>query len=300
MTFSNKQFSPPKGRITLYHATSAEAAKDIGKEGLRLEHTRNGIWGTKTNPSKFESRSEGRPSAVVKFVVPKDAAEKLSEGWLVESLDVPLEWVESISVFPGKEASYGAIPKGEHIRKFLGWKHLPIPKKTLSVFRGVSDSKSLKVAPEYRFERVTKANKKEILDELARRGVSGEDGILRAEYTRNAVARLSEGVKREKSFVIRGRSNNILSAANVFEASDALDVNLLGSLHSGTGGGREMIKALAKYSKSIGTDGAIKLTPLRNTRTIDFYIRAGFDLHPTEAGRFYLSPEMARQMGYIK
>lgn len=60
-----------------------------------------------------------------------------------------------------------------------------------------------------------------------------------------------------------------------------------------------MIHAAVIESRKAGKKGAVSLTPERNSATINFYIRTGFDVKPGSGGsKFWLSPQEATNMGF--
>jgi hypothetical protein len=120
-------------------------------------------------------------------------------------------------------------------------------------------------------------------------------GAAGGEYTARAIEKAAKGAP---TLIIKDSSGSIISAANLKVTKDAVEIDVLGSV--GRGGGSEAIRQSAAYSKEIGKGGALELMPLGNAKTIEFYIKTGFDVHPKKAGKFFLSPEMARDMGYIK
>ncbi len=99
--------------------------------------------------------------------------------------------------------------------------------------------------------------------------------------------------------LIQTDQSGIVNAAASYKLTkQGADIDLLGSF--GKGGGSKLIKAISLESQKAGTGGAIVLSPLGNASTITFYINKGFDDNPWNPARFYLSPEMAKTMGYVK
>ena len=93
--------------------------------------------------------------------------------------------------------------------------------------------------------------------------------------------------------------SGMVNAATAYKMTkQGADIDILGSF--GKGGGSELIKRVSVESQKAGRGGAIVLSPLGNTNTITFYISRGFDDNPWDPARFYLSPEMAKIMGYVK
>jgi len=114
-------------------------------------------------------------------------------------------------------------------------------------------------------------------------------------YTFRAIEKAS---KKQPTIVIRDSEGLPSAAVNVYKSKGALDIDVLGSISPGAGS--EAIKAAAQYSFENGLGGALQATPIRDVKTIEFYEKMGFEDHPTQMGRFYLSPETAKKSGYIK
>ena len=118
---------------------------------------------------------------------------------------------------------------------------------------------------------------------------------IRGDYTYRAI---EKATKKNPTITIKDSTGKVVAAANLVIEKDAIDIDVLGSIAKG--GGTEAIKQVSAYSQTIGRGGAVELTPLGNSATINFYIKTGFDAHPAKRGKFLLTPEMAREMGYIK
>ena len=74
---------------------------------------------------------------------------------------------------------------------------------------------------------------------------------------------------------------------------DSMRIECLGGL----GGGKSCILSAIRKSEAAGKGGAITLTPVRDPKTVDWYISLGFESKKdSRFNEFWLSPENAKKL----